>query len=55
MTTQVAVVPDAEAEIRWQKWLTRGAEADRRTAKRMRGLLLLISVGLVVWSIVQLA
>jgi hypothetical protein len=54
MTTQVAIVPDAEAEIRWRNWQARGAEEDRRTAKRMRGLMLLIAAVLVVWFVVQL-
>jgi hypothetical protein len=54
MTIQVAVTPIAEAEIRWRNWQARGAEADRRTAKRMRGLMLLIAVSLAVLLIVQL-
>jgi hypothetical protein len=52
MTLQAAVVTDAEAELRWRNWQARGAKADRRTAKRMRRLTLLIAVALVVWLIV---
>lgn len=55
MTNQVAIVPDAEAELRWRTWQARGAEGDRRTAKTMRGLTLLIAAGLLVWFVVQLA
>jgi hypothetical protein len=53
MTNQVAIVPDAE--LRWRKWQARGAEGDRRTAKRMRGLMILIAAGCVVWFVVLLA
>ena len=54
MTDQVAIVPDTDAEIRWRNWQARGAEGDRRTAKRMRGLMLLIAAGFLVWLVVQL-
>jgi hypothetical protein len=57
MTTPdtVAVVPATESEIRWQKWQAQGAEIDRQTAKKIRGLLLVIAVCFIVWAIVQLA
>jgi hypothetical protein len=55
MTNQVAIVPDADAELRWRNWQARGVEADRRTAKKMRGLMLLIAAGFLVWFAVQLA
>jgi len=55
MTTQVAIVPDAEAELRWRNWEARGVEGDRRTAKRMRVLMLLIAVGFLVSFVAQLA
>ena len=48
-----AAVPDAEAEIT-RNWQARGVESDRLT-KRMRGLMLLIAAGLLVWLVVQLA
>jgi len=54
MTTQVATVPDAEADLRWQKWQARGIEGDRRTAKRMRQLMLLIAAALLAWFAVEL-
>jgi hypothetical protein len=44
MTSQSA--PDAAADVRWRDWLARGAENDRRTTKRMTGLMLLIAIGL---------
>jgi hypothetical protein len=55
MTNQVAIIPDAEAEVRWRNWQVRGAEADRRTAKRMRGWMLLLAAGFLVWIVAQLA
>ena len=55
MTNQIAIVPDAEAELRWRTWQARAAEGDRRTAKRMRRLMLLIAAGLVGWFVVRLA
>jgi len=55
MTTQVAIVPGTEAEIRWRNWEARGAEGDRRTAKRMRALMLLIAAGFLVWAVVLFA
>ena len=55
MTDQAAIVADTEADVRWRAWQARGAEGDRRTAKRMRGLTLLIAAGLFVWFVVQLA
>jgi hypothetical protein len=55
MTDQAATVADPEAELRWRKWQARGAEGDRRTAKRMRGLMILIAAAFLVWFVVQLA
>ena len=55
MTDQPAIVADPEAELRWRKWQARGAEGDRRTAKRMRGLMILIAAAFLVWFVVQLA
>ena len=43
MTDLAATVADPEAELRWRNWQARGAEGDRRTAKRMRGLMILIA------------
>jgi hypothetical protein len=47
MTTQT--VPDSDADIRWRDWVARGAASDRRTTKRMSGLMLLIAIGLGLW------
>ena len=55
MTNQTAVVSDAEADIRWRAWRARGAASDRRTAARMRKVMLLIIAALVVWFVLQLA
>jgi hypothetical protein len=55
MTNQTAVIPVVEPEIRWHDWQARGAAHDRRTATRMRTLLLLIVAALAVWFLVQLA
>ena len=47
--TNVDVAPiDAAAELRWQNWLARGAETDRRTMKRMRVVMLVIAIALAV-------
>ena len=55
MTNLPAIVADPEAELRWRNWQARGAEGDRQTTKRMRGLMLLVAAGIVVWFVVQLA
>jgi hypothetical protein len=55
MTTHSAVITDVEADIRWREWQARGAASDRRTAARMRTVMLLIVVALVVWFVIQLA
>jgi hypothetical protein len=49
------VITDVEADIRWREWQARGAASDRRTAARMRTVMLLIVVALVVWFVIQLA
>ena len=54
MTIQTAVIPDVEADIRWRDWQARGAASDRRTAARMRKVMLLVVAALVVWFVVQL-
>ena len=54
MTNHTAVIPDVEAETRWREWQARGAASDRRTAVRMRGLMLVIVVALVAWFLVEL-
>jgi hypothetical protein len=55
MTNQAAIVADPEAELRWRNWQARGADADRRTSKRMSALMVLVAVGFLVWFVVQLA
>jgi hypothetical protein len=54
MTIQTAVIPDVEADIRWRDWQARGASRDRRTAARMRIVMLLIVGALIAWFFVQL-
>ena len=54
MTDQAAVVTDLDAETRWRDWQARGAASDRRTAARMRILLMFICVLLAAWAFVQL-
>ena len=54
MTTDTAVLTDAEADARWRAWRARGAASDRRTAARMRTVMMLIVAALIVWFIVQL-
>ena len=54
MTNLTAVIPDVEAETRWREWQARGAASDRRTAVKMRGLMLVIAAALVAWFVVEL-
>lgn len=54
MTNHTAVIPNVEADIRWRDWQARDAASDRRTATRMRKLMLLIVAALIVWFVVQL-
>ena len=54
MTIHTAVIPDVEADIRWRDWQARGTASDRRTAARMRKVMLLIVAALIVWFVVQL-
>lgn len=55
MTSHVAEVRDAEADIRWRDWLARGAEGDRRRATIMGRLTILVAVGLAIWLFIELA
>ena len=54
MTAHTAVISDVEADVRWRDWQARGAASDRRTAARMRKLMLLIVAASIVWFVVQL-
>ena len=54
MTNHTAVMPDVEADIRWRDWQARGAASDRRTAARVRKVMLLIVAALIVWFVAQL-
>jgi hypothetical protein len=54
MTTQLAKVPESDADIRWREWQARGAENDRRTSRTMRRLMVVIAAAFVIWSLVQL-
>jgi hypothetical protein len=55
MTDQAAIVADPEAALRWRNWQARGAESDRRTAIRMRRLMIFIAAAFLVWFVVRLA
>lgn len=55
MTNQLAITPDEEGEIRWRDWQARGAASDRRTATRMRRLMVFLVAAFAVWFLVQLA
>ena len=54
MTIHTAVMSDVEGDVRWREWQARGAASDRRTAARMRSVMLLIIAALIVWFVVQL-
>ena len=52
MTAHAATVADPEGELRWRNWQARAARADRRMAKRMRGLMILIAAAFLAWFVV---
>ncbi len=54
MTDQATVVLEQAAQVRWREWEARGAANDRRTAVRMRRVLLLFVMALVLWGFVRL-
>ena len=54
MAIQTAVIPDVAADIRWRDWQARGTASDRRTAARMRVVMLLIIAALIAWFVFQL-
>jgi len=55
MTTHTAVISDMETDVRWRDWQARGAASDRRTAARMRLVMLfIVAAFVVVWFVVQL-
>jgi len=54
MTNVIAAALDVDHDARWRQWQAKGAAQDRRTARRMRLVLLLIIITLMVWSYVQL-
>ena len=55
MTNHTAVIPDAQAAIRWREWQARGAASDRRTAARMRTVMFLMFAALLVWFVIALS
>ncbi len=48
-----ARVADPEAELRWRNWQARGLEDDRRTAKKMRGVMVVMVAALLAWFAAQ--
>ena len=53
MSARTAVVAaESESELRWRAWEARGLENDRRTAWRMRVLLLVAGAAVAIWTIV---
>ncbi len=55
MSQPLTIVAGGEEDIRWQRWKAKGAEIDRQSASRMRGVILLLAAGVAVWFAVQLA
>jgi hypothetical protein len=53
MTSHAVALTEVEADIRWRDWQARGAASDRRTAARMRTMMLLIVAALIVWFVVN--
>lgn len=54
MTSHVTAISDSEHDIRWREWQARGAASDRRTARRMRGLMIAVFVALAAWLLLLL-
>jgi hypothetical protein len=54
MTNHTAVIRDVEADIRWRDWQARGDASDRRTAARMRNVMLVMIAALIILFVVQL-
>lgn len=54
ITSHSAVLPDADADIRWRDWQARGAASDRQSASRMRMVFVLAVAAVIVWFVVQL-
>jgi hypothetical protein len=55
MTARTAVAAESESDLRWRAWEARGVENDRRTAGRMRVLLLFVGAAVAIWTIVLVA
>jgi hypothetical protein len=55
MTVRLGTIPEGEAGVRWRAWQVRGAAQDRRTAARMRVVVLLMVTAFVIWVSVLLA
>jgi hypothetical protein len=53
MALQTPILYDVDADRRWREWQARGAEDDRRTATRMRTLVLVITAGFAAWFVLQ--
>ncbi len=45
---------DLKADARWIEWQARGVANDRRSATRMRIVMLFVVAGLIAWGVVQL-
>ena len=54
-TAVVSTVEEIDAEVRWREWQARGASSDRRTAARMRKVVLAVVVAWIAWAVAQLA
>ncbi len=53
MTDTVEAVSPDDLDIRWQKWLVRGAEADRSRAKRVNVAAIGVGVALAIALVLQ--
>jgi hypothetical protein len=54
MPNPVATLPDPDAAVRWRNWQARGAETDRRMARRMRRVMFVVATAWAIWFSVQL-
>ena len=49
MTYTVETITPAEADVRWREWRARGVADDRRTASRMRIVVMFVAIGFASW------
>ena len=54
MTNQTAAVSTMDDDVRFRAWQAKGVADDRRTARRMRFVMLFVVAAVAAWSYLQL-